>query len=931
MSCNVNTYSGVSGAISFIGERLGDKYGSGFGRVFATFLTGQNEIVASFTNLFEKWNAGKATWEDYASVAQPMVSVLSAFSVLTGGPKVALTVMDLAGNIGLFLSAWKATYGCDGKPPVPPDFPDVPPNDSGDPYTGMPWPGDSDAWGDRFRDSERTTSPLVLDLNGDGVQTTRLSKSFTQGVHFNLDAKGLPENTAWVSKEDGLLVRDLNGDGKITSGRELFGNHTLLKNGSEAANGFEALAELDDNGDGLVDANDAAFAALKVWKDSNSNGITDAGELLTLVQAGVKSFTVSYTSSDSTDANGNQHLQLGQFTQTDDRTQSMNDVWFNVDTARTAETDLLAVNDEIADLPDLSHIGNLRSLHQAMVRDETGQLKLLVQQYESKALTIERDALLQDILIHWAGVQDVDPVGRGPYIDARQLEFLELIVGRNFLQNSGGTFYPGPGAATKLIALFIDVRTYLGVSLDMQTVCREDLAKLQLSWNEKTQTFAWDISQVVCRLRAEFESDAIRGLLHAESLGTVFKKMGALGVDLITQIQNQGDNAGDAFKQSLFEFGHHKLIFLGSVRNDELSGNESNNILIGDRGNDTLSGYEGNDSLDGGADNDTLYGYAGNDTLSGGSGNDTLYDNEGNDSLSGGTGNDTLDGGMGDDTYVFNKGDGADTISDFDYNSGNLDTLKLGIGLSAAGTVLSRVGNDLKLNWGADSVALKTYFASGNYQIETIQFADGTKWGMADIAAKLVQTGTAGDDQFYGLYDYANRINGMAGNDYLVGGNKKDQIDGGAGNDTLYGNEGNDSLSGGTGNDSLDGGMGNDTLTGGPGNDYLTGGAGSDRFVFNALGGISNSDVITDFSALEGDQICLDSKIFKELFGKKDLSPLIRSYQSASVGANDYLVYDNQSGNLYYDPTGLSNANAVLLATIQSKPLSMAANQFVVI
>ena len=61
-------------------------------------------------------------------------------------------------------------------------------------------------------------------------------------------------------------------------------------------------------------------------------------------------------------------LQLGHFTQTDDRTQSMNDVWFNVDTVRTAETDLLAVNDEIADLPDLSHIGNLRSLDLAIFK-----------------------------------------------------------------------------------------------------------------------------------------------------------------------------------------------------------------------------------------------------------------------------------------------------------------------------------------------------------------------------------------------------------------------------------------------------------------------------------------------------------------------------------------------------------------------------------
>jgi hypothetical protein len=118
----------------------------------------------------------------------------------------------------------------------------------------------------------------------------------------------------------------------------------------------------------MVDAKDTAFNSLKVWKDSNSNGITDAGELLTLSQAGVKGFTLSYTSSDSTDAQGNQHLQLGNFTKSDNSTQSMDDVWFNVDTARTAETDLLAVNDEIADLPDLAHIGNLRSLDLAIFK-----------------------------------------------------------------------------------------------------------------------------------------------------------------------------------------------------------------------------------------------------------------------------------------------------------------------------------------------------------------------------------------------------------------------------------------------------------------------------------------------------------------------------------------------------------------------------------
>jgi hypothetical protein len=308
-----------------------------------------------------------------------------------------------------------------------------------------------------------------------------------------------------VSKDDGLLVRDLNGDGKITSGRELFGNHTLLTKGSnagkEAANGFEALAELDDNGDGVVDANDASFASLKVWKDTNSNGVTDAGELLTLAQAGIKSFNVTYTSSDSTDDNGNPHLQQGNFTKTDNSTQSMHDVWFNVDTARTQDTDMLSVSDEIAELPDFANIGNLRSLHQAMVRDETGQLKALVKQYEAQALGANRDALLQDILFHWAGVQDVDPGSRATKNqvnaigDARKLVFLESVLGRGYegiWNRGGGEREPNPHqwAAVKLLALYEKVKAYYGIQLDIQTVCRDDLAALQLTWDDNTETFS---------------------------------------------------------------------------------------------------------------------------------------------------------------------------------------------------------------------------------------------------------------------------------------------------------------------------------------------------------------------------------------------------------------------------------------------------------
>jgi hypothetical protein len=89
-----------------------------------------------------------------------------------------------------------------------------------------------------------------------------------------------------VDKRDGLLVMDLNGDGKIGDGRELFGSATVLKTGETATDGFKALRDLDDNQDGVIDATDAAFAKLKVWVDANGNGETDEGELKSLQDGG---------------------------------------------------------------------------------------------------------------------------------------------------------------------------------------------------------------------------------------------------------------------------------------------------------------------------------------------------------------------------------------------------------------------------------------------------------------------------------------------------------------------------------------------------------------------------------------------------------------------------------------------------------------------
>ncbi|WP_137156864.1 calcium-binding protein [Rhizobium sp. FKL33] len=132
------------------------------------------------------------------------------------------------------------------------------------------------------------------------------------------------------------------------------------------------------------------------------------------------------------------------------------------------------------------------------------------------------------------------------------------------------------------------------------------------------------------------------------------------------------------------------IIFKGSTGDDVFTGYGHSDTITGGKGDDTLSGAGGSDKINGGngldkinggngADN--LTGSYGNDTLKGDQGADTLYGNAGNDSLVGGAGKDVLSGGAGADTFVFAKGNGSDTITDFAAGSSSKDVLEFADGL----------------------------------------------------------------------------------------------------------------------------------------------------------------------------------------------------------------------------------------------------------
>lgn len=133
------------------------------------------------------------------------------------------------------------------------------------------------------------STPIVIDLGGDGIKTTSLFSEKT--VSFDIDGDGKMDKSAWINGDDAFLAVDRNGNGIIDGLTELFG-------GRDRGAGFSKLAEFDSNGDGMVDKNDERYSELLLWQDLNMNGKTESNELRNAETAGLESISLDYTSQD---------------------------------------------------------------------------------------------------------------------------------------------------------------------------------------------------------------------------------------------------------------------------------------------------------------------------------------------------------------------------------------------------------------------------------------------------------------------------------------------------------------------------------------------------------------------------------------------------------------------------------------------------------
>ena len=625
-----------------------------------------------------------------------------------------------------------------------------------------------------------STSPLILDLDGDGVEADAIT-------YFDHSGDGWTELSRWADEDDGVLVWDRNNDGVINDGSELFGNNTVLANGRKAAHGFAALADLDDNGDGVIDASDTAWTELRVmrWTDDNGNGIKDDDEefLVTLDSLGIESLNTGFTNSNHVDSSGNEHRQEGGYTKTvinDDGTtetitRKMTDVWFVTSTGATQydDSDILTHSTEIEALPDIQGYGRTYNLRDAMALDDAtdaeGNSRLTAPYYsnsrtETRSLRemVEdftainadgspnldksaREALAVKILHRWAGAEGAIGLDYGTGNTSNALRFttadkVAVIEAFQGGQWRGGQVARNPAYSTaqKVERGYLNHLERLYGNLMLQTHLKDLNDAITVSLKSGATTGSTDIddyeiSFAGAKTILDGESNArLGGFLRslAATYGQsdwVITGMKATAASWVYEYEYRAEYLADA-------------VFDGDIRRaNDFEGNSDINVF---------------QTTDGGADH--------------------------------------LRGRGGDDIYHLNYGTGYDRINEQwrsnSYGGDANDVIKLAPGIASSKVALSRTRDDLIValldanGVVSDFLRVVNFYALQTAKVEKVLFADGTEWDLSVLQSVPLSSrqGSVGADTYDGSLDgqQASLMQGGMGSDVYILGS-------GSGNDTI--------------------------------------------------------------------------------------------------------------------------------------------------
>ncbi|MBX0311455.1 MAG: hypothetical protein JHC31_06715, partial [Sulfurihydrogenibium sp.] len=566
---------------------------------------------------------------------------------------------------------------------------------------------------------------------------------------------------------DAFLVWDKNNNGRIDDISEMFGNANQ--------SGFKALALYDTNRDGKIDASDDVFKNLKVWVDRNGDGRTDEGELLSLSDVGIKAIDLN-TVQTNINQEGNTITEVGSVEFEDGRKTQIGSVNFELDRLYSYYNREVELNPEIVGLPWVRGYGFMPDLPIAMSLDNT--LLQMVKDAVAETDLTKLKEKFEKIIFRWAGVENATK---------QDLFGSNIRFGIRFDDEKNRVLHFDDGTILRY--------EQIGAALKFTGTTKEDLRgnavigqKYLEAWNTMFQglftRFVVDAGLLENVLPAyyDFFTDKI-------TIDENFD-INAYELQIKQMISSQDLNQINIALMSLMVLKETNLLdpqFIAELYTDFAKNPEAltspyldflfNNVILGTKGDDSLYGTNQKDIIYGQEGDDILYGNGGDDTLIGGVGNDKLYGGDGNDVLIGGPGNDYLEGGRGNDTYIFNKGDGQDTIVNDKYWDGywnGLGTLKFGEGITKDDVEFTKDGDDLVviIKGTNDSIRVKNWFYRNWFRLDKVEFADGTKLTINDIE----QIG-------YKIY-------GTSGNDTLNGSGVKDIIYGQEGDDILYGNGG---------------------------------------------------------------------------------------------------------------------------------------------
>ena len=730
--------------------------------------------------------------------------------------------------------------------------------------------------------------PLVLDLDGDGLEITPLS----QGVLFDANGDALKTGTAWVGGDDGLLVWDRNGNGSIDTGAELFGDETLLSNGQKAAHGFAALSELDTGGvvdgitvgagEGVFDAQDAQYSSLRIWRDLNQDGISQANELQTLAQTGVRSINLA-SRTENTNYGDAILAQSGSFTRADGSTsQAGSFILAQNNFAR--EFVPIAVSDAAKALMDLKGSGWVRDLREAATLSPD-LIAAFNQAKEAPTRAGFKDAVA-GLLREWGNDSAYNNASKQALVegygltlsdpaDAQEADWMDKAIKASEADRNAYRATLNAADLAKFDAMrermvgglekVYAYEAFTGYSFLSWGQIQGDALDYQNRWTPTGQipVETWvPLTQIIFQNRNGFASTQdgyirvniptpLFGVGHVETLWNrlvddatsnllpsvrlskyldmIDLNVGDFGVNFDFGRLNAAlatESASSAFEGAALTFDLYK--YYGSILNS--AGWDGAERVIG-----LLNRAAGEREIQLAIETTSLgvfdasrgFGTSGNDVylgdvnandFSAGDGDDIFLGGIGNDTLNGNDGADTLDGGTGDDTLY--GGLGNDTY-----------TFGVGAGVDRIVDEDGTAGNtDVAVFSDVASTALRGLERIGNDLV--IKYGTNDQVSVAEYFSPSytgykVEQFKFSDGVVWDEAGIKARVitNGDVNDNYITGYHD--------GSNRIYGLDGNDNLNGGAQADTLDGGAGDDTLSGAVGDDTLFGGTGNDTLSGN--------------------------------------------------------------------------------------------------